>query len=89
MRADTLSLAADDRSGTPLLEPAMEDGRRLAASPSLAEIRARAARSLAELPDPLRRLEAGTTYPVVVSERLVELAAEVDRRILGRHETPT
>jgi nicotinate phosphoribosyltransferase len=63
----------------------MRDGRRLAAPPSFDEIRARAARELERLPEPLRRLEPGASYPVRVGERLVELAAEFDRRLV-QHE---
>ena len=46
------------RTCSPLIQPVMRDGRRLALSPTLAEIRARAAADLARLPEPLRRLEA-------------------------------
>jgi len=34
----------------------------------------------------LRRLEPGTTYPVEVADELVQLAAEVDRRV--QEKTP-
>ncbi len=50
------------------------------APPSLDEIRSRAKRELERLPEPLRRLEPGTTFPVEVADELVKLAAEVDRR---------
>ena len=36
---------------------------------------------LERLPEPLRKLETGTTYPVAVAEELVTLAADVDRRM--------
>ena len=49
--------------------------------PTLAEIRARATRDLERLPEPLRRLEPGASYPVQVTESLVQLAAEVDQRL--------
>jgi nicotinate phosphoribosyltransferase len=81
MREDVLSLEDDEQPGEPLLLPVMRGGRRLAPSPSLADIRDRAARELARLPEPLRRLEGGTTYPVRVADALVRLAAEVDRRL--------
>ena len=38
-------------------------------------------RELERLPEPLRKLETGTTYPVAVAEELKTLAAEVDRRM--------
>ena len=63
----------------------MQNGRRIAASPTLAEVRARAARDLDRLPNALRRLEPGSHYPVEVADALVQLACEVDRR-LAAHE---
>ena len=63
----------------------MQDGKRVAPTPSLAESRARATRNLARLPEPLRALEPKTTYPVDGSDALVRLTAEVDRR-LAAHE---
>jgi len=55
--------------------------KRLAPSPPLAEIRARAARNLAQLPEPLRALQPQPAYPVQVADALLRLAAEVDRRL--------
>jgi nicotinate phosphoribosyltransferase len=81
MSGDVLSLEDDRQPGEPLIHPVMTAGRRLAPSPSLAEIRARAARELERLPEPLRRLTPGTSYPVQVADALVRLAAEVDRRL--------
>jgi nicotinate phosphoribosyltransferase len=69
------------QSGEPLLEPVMQNGRRLRPPPSLDDIRQNAKRELERLPEPLRRLEPGTTYPVEVADALKELAAEVDRRL--------
>ena len=69
------------RSGEPLLELVMQDGRRLRPPPSLDEIRQKAKRELERLPEALRRLAPGTTYPVEVADELKELAAEVDRRL--------
>jgi nicotinate phosphoribosyltransferase len=87
-------LALDDRSssdggegggdgsgGEPLIALVMQNGRRVGPAPTLDKIRRRAARELARLPEPLRRLEPGTTYPVEVAEELKDLAAEVDRRL--------
>jgi nicotinate phosphoribosyltransferase len=47
----------------------------------LAEARARAARDLERLPEPLRRLEPGAPYPVQVTDALKQLASEVDLRL--------
>jgi hypothetical protein len=59
----------------------MQDGRRSQPAESLDAIRARVKRELERLPEPLRKLETGTIYPVEVAEELVTLAAEVDRRM--------
>jgi nicotinate phosphoribosyltransferase len=80
---ETSSPAANTRQGAgeePLLERVMRDGRRLRASPSLDDIRARAKRDLERLPEPLRRLESDATYPVEIGADLVELAALLDSR---------
>jgi nicotinate phosphoribosyltransferase len=81
MAGDVISLESDQQSGEPLLQLVMRDGRRIAPSPTLAEIRARAAADLARLPEPLRRLEPQGSYPVRVADALVRLAAEVDSRV--------
>ena len=81
MDADILSLETDHQSGVPLVEPVMRNGRRIAPSPSLADVRARTARELSRLPASLRRLERGTKYPVNVADALHKLAADVDTRL--------
>ena len=81
MCGDILSLESDHKSGEPLLQLVMQGGRRVAPSPTLAEIRARTARDLARLPEPLRRREPGTSYPVRIGETLQRLAGEVDSRL--------
>jgi nicotinate phosphoribosyltransferase len=83
MAGDIIGIEDERHEGEPLLVPVMKEGRRLAPPLSLADIRARAAQQLASLPEPLRRLEP-TDYPVAVSERIVALAAEVDRRVAKR-----
>ena len=81
MAGDVLSLESDAHDGEPLIELVMKDGGRVGPTPSLAEIRARAAHDLERLPEPLRDLEPGATYPVDVADALVRLAAEVDSRM--------
>jgi nicotinate phosphoribosyltransferase len=81
MAGDILSLENDDRAGEPLIELVMQGGKRLKPAPTLAEMRARAARDLERLPEPLCRLEPGASYPVEVSEALQRLAEEVDGRV--------
>ena len=76
--------AAASAGEEPLLHCVMRNGRRLAPSPSLDEIRSRAKRELERLPENLRRLEPGANYPVEVGEDLVKLADEVDSRARQR-----
>jgi nicotinate phosphoribosyltransferase len=83
MRRDVLSLEDDAQEGEPLLAPVMQGGKRVAASPSLADIRARAARELVRLPAPLRRLEGAAPYPVEIGDALRRMASDVDRRLRG------
>jgi len=76
---DVLGLHDDQRIGEPLLVPVMRSDRRLASPPTLADIRQTAALGLAWLPEPLRRLNDGTTFPVTVAPGLVALAEEFGR----------
>ena len=80
MAGDVLSTEDDDQSGATLLQPVMRAGQRIQPQPTLAEIRAHAARELECLPEPLRRLEP-RSYPVEVADALVGLAGEVDARV--------
>jgi nicotinate phosphoribosyltransferase len=79
--SDTLSVEDDRQDGEPLLQLVMRDGRRVAPSPPLADIRARTARELERLPEPLRKLEPGVTCPVEIGDALTRLASDVDRRL--------
>jgi nicotinate phosphoribosyltransferase len=81
---DVLSVEDDDQAGEPLIEPVMRDGRRIGPRPALAEIRARAARGLERLPEPLRRLAPGASCTVEVAGALRRLADAVDRRLAER-----
>ena len=55
----------------------MRGGKRVSSSPTLAEIRERAARDLTRLPERLRKLEPGD-YPVKIADALRALAAKAD-----------
>lgn len=81
MAGDLIALAGepDADGGTPLLKPVLRAGKRVGAMPTLADSREAAARNLAALPEPLRRLAPDTAYPVAVSGGLKALAAEMDR----------
>ena len=81
MCGDVLSLESDRQAGEPLLQLVMQAGRRVAPSPTLADIRDRAARDLERLPEPLRRREPGAPYPVEIGRALQRLAGEVDSRL--------
>jgi nicotinate phosphoribosyltransferase len=81
MTEDILSDENDDQDGEPMIREVMRDGRRLQPPPSLGDVRDRAARDLGRLPHPLRQLRPDVSYPVRVSDRLVQLAAEADRRV--------
>ena len=75
---DVVTTAADTQEGKPLLRPVMESGKRREASPSLNQIRERAAAELATLPDVMRQCRQGTTIPVQISSALQSLAREMD-----------
>ena len=76
MIGDTVALKDSDIPGEALLQPVMRSGRRLAASPTLLEVRANAARYLTRLPEPLRRLEP-FQYAVEIDDKLRTLAASL------------
>jgi nicotinate phosphoribosyltransferase len=80
MVGDTLTTMDAEPDGQGLLHDVMRVGRRLAASPSLADVRRHALASLARLPEALRGLSPAPAYPVTVAEPLHALAREVDRR---------
>jgi len=80
MVGDTLTTMDAEADGQGLLHDVMRGGRRLVASPGLADVRCHAQASLARLPAPLRSLSPAPAYPVTVAEPLRVLAREVDRR---------
>jgi nicotinate phosphoribosyltransferase len=84
MAGDVVTTETDRRGGEPLIQKVMQGGRRLVPSPSLADIRARAERELARLPEPLRRMERDAKFPVEIADALVQLAAQVDDRMAQR-----
>jgi nicotinate phosphoribosyltransferase len=88
MAGDVVSLENDAQEGVPLIAPVMRNGRRLDPRPTLAETRARAAGELERLPEPLRRIEPGQTYPVEMARALTRLAAETDRRLTHPEAKP-
>jgi nicotinate phosphoribosyltransferase len=89
MAGDVLGLEGDSQAGEPLLQLVMQTGRRVAPPPTLAELRTRAARELTCLPEPLRSLAPGPSYPVKVSESLETIAAETDARLARQQQLAT
>jgi nicotinate phosphoribosyltransferase len=75
---DFVALIDETTDGEALLRPAMRRGRRVDGFPELSHARTHAARSLARLPEPLRRLEQ-FDVPVEISRGVCQLAAELDR----------
>ena len=78
MCQDVVTLEGIPERGEPLLHPVMRNGKRLLPQPELAEIRRRAADSLAQLPSALKGLEEAAAYDVRISPSLSELAQRVD-----------
>lgn len=78
---DTLGLAAETAPPRtrPLLEPFMRAGERVRAAGSITEARDRAARELAQLPEPYHRFDAIEPYPVDLSAALREMADQTRR----------
>jgi nicotinate phosphoribosyltransferase len=87
MAGDTVSVENDEgQGGEPLMQVVMRGGRRIAPSPSLADVRGRAAADLARLPEPLRGLQPDAAYPVRMADILQQLATEVDSRLAPHEE---
>jgi nicotinate phosphoribosyltransferase len=89
MAGDVLSVeepsrgnAATTEDSEPLIRLVVQNGRRVAPSPSLDDIRRHSKAELERLPEPLRRLQP-SPYRVEVADALRELADEVDRHILA------
>jgi len=64
-----------------LLRSVMERGRLLAPHPALTAIRDYGAAQIASLPEDLRELRPGGTYPVSFSERLVSLQRSLEAQV--------
>lgn len=87
MTTDIVSLEDGEPAGTPLLQPVMAGGSRLAPAESLDRMRKRAAAGLAALPDTFRELApASAAYPVRIADDILRLAADVDRRVAQSSE---
>ncbi|MEP7031072.1 MAG: nicotinate phosphoribosyltransferase, partial [Pseudolabrys sp.] len=80
MSGDILSVETDKQPGKALIVPVMRKGTRVAPSPTLADIRERAAKDLSRLPERLCKLEPGVEYPVKVADALKALAKQADEK---------
>jgi nicotinate phosphoribosyltransferase len=78
MRGDILTLDGDKQPGEALIVPVMRGGKRVAPSASLAQIRERAARDLARLPQPIAQLNPNARYTVAISDALETLVEKMD-----------
>jgi len=76
----------DYPEGTPLLELAMQDGRRLKPSPPLTEARTRTLAGLERLPQRYKALHGGPRYPVGRSAALERLLEEVRQQYMTAPE---
>jgi nicotinate phosphoribosyltransferase len=84
---DLIARAGEDYPGAlPLLEPVMQEGRRLKPAPRVGEIRQRTLAHLARLPEPYRALRNAPPYPVNISGALEQLLEEVRARHFGAVE---
>lgn len=86
MSGDVLSVETDTQPGEQLIHLVMKNGRRVRPSPSLDEVRKHAAKNLAQLPEPLRRLEPDAQYPVEIGAALLQLTEEVDKHLAELEE---
>jgi nicotinate phosphoribosyltransferase len=78
---DVITTLDDRQDGEPLLHPVMKDGRRLAPSPSLSDLRRHTAAQLARLPESLRTLGAAPIHSVQISSALQTLARTIDHAL--------
>ena len=76
---DVVTTLNDRQEGEPLLSSVMKEGRRLAPSPALHDIRKQVTTALSQLPDWMRQLDDTSPYDVRISQALHDLADSVDR----------
>ncbi len=76
---DTVGLADETLSGSPLLERVLENGKRLGPATGIQQIRERIRDNLRQLPPACLRLDASPeAYPVTISSALEEAARKAD-----------
>jgi nicotinate phosphoribosyltransferase len=83
MSGDLMTVEGFSAEGHSLIKPVMHKGRQINPLPTLNKSRQHALAELARLPDELKTIQRGMTYPVEISQSLRNLAAEVDERFPG------
>jgi nicotinate phosphoribosyltransferase len=78
---DVVTTLEDQQDGEALLQPVIKEGRSIAPSPKLSELRQRVAAQLARIPGTMRTLKTGTPYEVRFASSLQKLARAVDETI--------
>jgi nicotinate phosphoribosyltransferase len=78
---DVIARSGECGRGEALLRPVILGGRLIEPLPTLEESRARAAQCIAQLPPPLRSLEAAEPWPVIYSRELRELIERTRRNL--------
>ena len=78
---DIVTTLHDQQDGEPLLSSVMKEGRRLAPSPALDDIRKQVTTGRSRLPDWMRELDYSSPYDVRISQALHDLADSVDHCI--------
>ena len=81
---DLLELEDEQSAGTPLLEPAVREGKRIRRIPSLKETREHCLHSVSKLPERVRRVRVTEPYELIISKKLQSLADELTIRYGGQ-----
>ncbi|MCU0581864.1 MAG: hypothetical protein MUF26_05355, partial [Syntrophales bacterium] len=81
MLGDTIGLETERQDGTPLIRKFMAGGKRLEQPEPLPELARRTTEQLQLIPPSLRRLTGTGSYPVAISDALIRLKEETERRL--------
>ena len=81
---DTICLETEHVQGTPILELAVNDGKRIRAKPSLQETRKYCLEQVAKLPDSLKQVRVNVQYPVELAPGLNNLVEDLTKKYGGR-----
>jgi nicotinate phosphoribosyltransferase len=84
LAGDTIAMRGEMVEGDPLLETAMDCGRRKRAPEPLKAIRARFEEEFAKLPLKFKSIQAPATYAIEISDRLSRLQEKVKHRVIQK-----